>query len=268
MTVFWNKIMDRFNATNLSLQKVEISLCESRQLYTSLTELVGSVRNEFDAIESEAKALVNGADYRSTRTRPRKRQLGESVEGEVQLTQREAFRINTFIVICDKLQNELNARQAKYTTLAERFDVFHRWYAMQDSELRQAATTLRNVYQHDLEPFGDEFVQMKQLFMSQESQDDVKNPGALLRRLVDFRDTFPNVIVALRIYLTLPSSNAGGERSFSCLKRVKNYLRSTLSQDKVDSLALLCIEAKLSRSLSFDSVIHQFATAKARKKSM
>jgi hypothetical protein len=109
---------------------------------------------------------------------------------------------------------------------------------------------------------------MKQLFMSQESQDDVKNPGALLRRLVDFRDTFPNVIVALRIYLTLPSSNAGGERSFSCLKRVKNYLRSTLSQDKLDYLALLCIEAKLSRSLSFDSVIHQFATAKARKISM
>jgi hypothetical protein len=75
--------------------------------------------------------------------------------------------------------------------------------------------------EHDLEEFGDELVQMKHLFMSQESQDDVKNPGALLRRLstlVDFRDTFPNVIVTLHIYLTLPSSNAGGERSFSCLK--------------------------------------------------
>ena len=105
ITVFWNKVMDRFNATNLSLQKIEISLCESRQLYTSLTELVGSVRNEFDAIESEAKSLVNGADYRTTRTRPRKRQLGESVEGEVQLTQREASRIKTFIVICETAAN-------------------------------------------------------------------------------------------------------------------------------------------------------------------
>ena len=109
MTVFWDKIMDRFNATNLTLQKVEISLCESQKLYTSLIEFVGSVRNDFDAIESEAKALVNGADFRKTRTRQRKRHHDESVEGEVQLAQRDTFRTKTFLVICDKLQSELNA---------------------------------------------------------------------------------------------------------------------------------------------------------------
>jgi len=147
----------------------------------------------------------------------------------------------------------------------ERFAVFHRWYAMQDSELQQAASTLRNVYRQDLEDFGDELVQMKHFFLNHE---DVKNPGALFKRLVDFRDTFPNIIVALRIYLTLPSSNASGERSFSCLKRVKNYLRSALCQDKVDSLGLLCIESELAKSLSFDSVFHKFAMAKARKKSL
>ena len=38
-------------------------------------------------------------------------------------------------------------------------------------------------------------------------------------------ETFPSVAIILRIYLTLPVANTEGERSFSSLKRVKNYLR-------------------------------------------
>ena len=46
-------------------------------------------------------------------------------------------------------------------------------------------------------------------------------------------ETFPNLAIILRIYLTLPVANTEGERSFSALKRVKNYLRSSLTQDHV-----------------------------------
>ena len=93
-----------------------------------------------------------------------------------------------------------------------------------------------------------------------------RNPGALLKHLVAFKDTFPNVVIALRIYMTLPSSNASGERSFSCLKRVKNYLRSTLGQDRLDDLAILSIESQLGRSINFNALIDKFARIKARKK--
>ena len=41
-------------------------------------------------------------------------------------------------------------------------------------------------------------------------------------------ETFPNVAIILRTYLTLPVANTEGERSFSALKRVENYLRSSL----------------------------------------
>ena len=37
-------------------------------------------------------------------------------------------------------------------------------------------------------------------------------------------ETFPNLAIILRIYLTLPVANTEGERPFSALKRVKNYL--------------------------------------------
>jgi hypothetical protein len=52
--------------------------------------------------------------------------------------------------------------------------------------------------------------------------------------------SFPNVGIALRIYLTLPINNCQGERSFSTLSRVKNHLQSTMRQPRLNSLALLC----------------------------
>jgi len=53
----------------------------------------------------------------------------------------------------------------------------------------------------------------------------------------------------------MPCTNASGERSFSVLRRVKNYLRSTLSQDKTSSLSLLSIENEMLRSIDWSSII-------------
>jgi len=41
-------------------------------------------------------------------------------------------------------------------------------------------------------------------------------------------ETFPSIAVLLQIYATLPVTTATSERSFSALKYIKNYLRSTL----------------------------------------
>ncbi|RXN31951.1 isoleucine--tRNA cytoplasmic [Labeo rohita] len=55
-------------------------------------------------------------------------------------------------------------------------------------------------------------------------------------------DTFPNVYICLRLYLTLPISNWSGEQSFSVLKRVKNYIRSSVTERMLNNIALLAIE--------------------------
>ena len=47
-----------------------------------------------------------------------------------------------------------------------------------------------------LESFTDELVQMKHFF---KTDDTVKQPAALLKHLVCFKDTFPDAVVALRI---------------------------------------------------------------------
>ena len=38
-----------------------------------------------------------------------------------------------------------------------------------------------------------------------------------------------------------------------------------MSQDRLTALSLLSIESEILRSLNFEDIIHEFATAKARK---
>lgn len=63
-------------------------------------------------------------------------------------------------------------------------------------------------------------------------------------------------------------TNVSAERSFSQLKRIKNPYRTTMGQERLDSLSLLCIEADVLRSVDFDDVIKDFAFAKSRKRTV
>ena len=81
----------------------------------------------------------------------------------------------------------------------------------------------------------------------------------------NYEEIYPNVHIALSIFLSMMVSNCSGERSFSVLRRVKNYLRSNISNNRLNALELLCIEGELNRELNFDSLIEEFAARKARK---
>ena len=77
---------------------------------------------------------------------------------------------------------------------------------------------------------------------------------------------FPNVCIALRIFfLSMPASVAFGERSFSKLKLVKKFLRTTTVQERLDYLARLSIETDLTQRCNFNEIIFSFAKQKARR---
>ena len=65
--------------------------------------------------------------------------------------------------------------------------------------------------------------------------------------------------------LTIPITVASAERSFSKLKIIKSYLRSTMSQDRLNRLAILSIEKDTLANLEYKELINNFASQKARK---
>ncbi|XP_066310965.1 uncharacterized protein [Miscanthus floridulus] len=78
-------------------------------------------------------------------------------------------------------------------------------------------------------------------------------------------DCYPNASIAYRILFTMPVTVASAERSFSKLKLLKNYLRSTMSQERLNGLATLCIEKRLLDKIDIDTIINDFASRNVRR---
>lgn len=104
------------------------------------------------------------------------------------------------------------------------------------------------------------------LFFCKEENVSGPNDMYSLISKFDLKSTFPNIEIILRIFLTVPISNASGERSFSVLKRFKNYLRNSLSQEHLSEFSILNIENEELNSIDYDSIIHKFVSEKCQKK--
>ena len=62
----------------------------------------------------------------------------------------------------------------------------------------------------------------------------------------------------LKLVLVMPATNATSERSFSALRRVKNYLRTTMSQQRLNSLMILHVHKESTDTLNFQEVANEF----------
>ncbi|CAK1578333.1 unnamed protein product [Parnassius mnemosyne] len=74
---------------------------------------------------------------------------------------------------------------------------------------------------------------------------------------------FPNIHKLLNILETLPASTCTLERTFSSLKRLKNHLRNSTGQERLNGLALMSIHRRI--DIETEEVIDLFAAKKARR---
>lgn len=61
-----------------------------------------------------------------------------------------------------------------------------------------------------------------------------------------------------QLLLVMPATNAVSERSFSALRRVKSYLRSTMKQDRLNHIMTLHIHRNLTDKLNYIDIANQF----------
>lgn len=80
----------------------------------------------------------------------------------------------------------------------------------------------------------------------------MKKINDVLLELLPLREAFPELVKLLQIPLTVAVTTAGCERSFSSLKCIKSYLRSTMSEERLIDLATISIERDLAARLSLD----------------
>ena len=88
--------------------------------------------------------------------------------------------------------------------------------------------------------------------------------GDVIREIYPLKAAFPNLLKLLQITLTIAVSTAECERSFSAMKRIKTYIRSTMTNERLSDLAVLSIEKELSKTLNLEEVVNIFASSNHR----
>ncbi|XP_060881095.1 uncharacterized protein LOC132952716 [Metopolophium dirhodum] len=135
---------------------------------------------------------------------------------------------------------------------------------MQVNQAMSTSTVLQEGEKSDIQSF--ELYEELQLIISS-LPDFIKDAKQLIKYIIEnnLQEIYPNVYITVRIMLTIPVSTASAERSFSKLKIIKNYLRNTMTQERLSALAVLSIETKIANNLNYEDILKTFSEAKSRK---
>jgi len=107
-----------------------------------------------------------------------------------------------------------------------------------------------------------EFMRWQQLWKRQGPEAARPQSAVEALRVASEFGTYPAICVLLQIYATLPVTTATGERSFSALKYLKNYLRSTMGEERLNGLAHLYINRDI--PVDYSKVVEEFARCNRR----
>ncbi|XP_071744164.1 uncharacterized protein [Lepeophtheirus salmonis] len=202
-----------------------------------------------------------------TEIQKKKNPADEATEPDCEQSSRDRFRAIVFIAAIDRLLDEMDRRYHSYTHVQHTFGFLNNIPSISTSDICSGAADLQRKYSGDLEEdFVDEIGQLREF---NKGQNDT-SAMSLLNHIRGKRleSVFPNVDIALRLFLTLPITNTTGERSFSILGLVNNKLRSTMGKNRLNHLSLMNIENDILRKQDFTSLIKDFSSRKTRKRSL
>lgn len=274
-TVIWYSILYQINRISKLVQSPSVSLETLKRETTSVREYLENFReNGLLASETDGREIAEALDIERTfpakRERKTTRQFTYEGQEETQSSPKENFKRQFFLPLVDTALTSLNDR---FNKLEKVYDLYGFIFSKEDihksiqnGTLGQKCRALeRNLNDLDAEDLCLEVRAAYHAF-----PDDVSSPREMLDYIYkeDLLDLYGNLSIALRLLLTLPVTVASGERSFSSLKLIKTYLRSTMSQDRLSGLALISIEYRVRRSLDLEDMVTAFAQAKARKQIM
>jgi hypothetical protein len=277
--IVWYDILFQINLVSKNMQKVEIDLQAAVALLKNCKDFLENYRETgYGSAGATAKEIADelGIEAKFKQPRLRKKKAHFSYESSDQveaLADSETnFKVNVFYPIID---NALGAIQERFSQLQTHSSDWEFMYDVRNlPESDSLKTKCFNIEKILTDPntnemdvngreLHDELIHLQALLKNT----DVSSPQQCLTYLAKngMIDCFSNVWIALRVLLTMPVSVASGERSFSKLKLIKTYLRSTMTQERLSSLAILSIENDVAKNVDFSVAIETFANSKTNR---
>lgn len=193
---------------------------------------------------------------------------GEQALDETPTDPKTRFRTQVFFKILDKVIVEFDERFKDFLQTFTNFSCLMPHHIGEDSKFGVLAET----YSSDIETDTAmaEYKQYSHLIqdtpaMKQKLENATVQDILLFLKNNGLDIAYPNLSILYRILGTISVSTAGAERSFSKLKLIKSYLRSTMSEERLSSLAMISINRNMTETVIFDNVLNTFSRVKKRK---
>ena len=79
------------------------------------------------------------------------------------------------------------------------------------------------------------------------------------------KELIKEVCILAKLIIVMPATNSSSERSFSAMRRVKSYLRSTMSQERLNNLMILHVHQDYTDTINLIDVANDFVCKSERR---
>ena len=226
---------------------------------------------EFDKIWNESAGIAERNGINQVRSRPKRASkistrlqesvITESIGQRQDFTDKIQFKEHVYFAILDAMMGEMNRRfsdtncsiMSGIQSLSPQCNAF-----LQLEVVRPFAIS----YECNLDDLKHELHQAGRL-IDRKREAGCEPPKSILEFtcfLEPYKDAFHELYRLCKIAITLPVSSASCERSFSALKRIKTYLRNSMTDSRLSDLGILSIESERAKSLNMSTFVDVFAS--------
>ena len=207
--------------------------------------------------EAGTMAASSGFEVQKPRTCPRQtlRDNHQAVSTE------EYFRVSVFVPFLDHLLEQMTSRFENYNMALAGLDLIPAHLVEKATpglqHIPSGLQELATLWEDDLpDPVQLESEFNRWVKRWTENRDNLPTTAKASLKECNSH-MYPNISVILRLLCTLPVTTSEVERSFSRLKTIKTYLRSTQTEDRLNGLALMRIH--YAQDIDAGKVVDAFA---------
>jgi hypothetical protein len=268
VTFLWvYHMLSNLQGITVKLQSKSIDIFDALGLVEEVKETFNNIRDNindrFHRVYEHATRVASSVNVEPQMPRICSRMTQRS--NAAATNPEEYFRINMGCIFLDHIISELETR---FSSLSEKCSKLI-WLVpsvlcerdLPDAEVHEIAA----LYSCDLpspELIMDDVERWKNKF-----KDVTEKPASCVEalKLCD-DDMYPNLHVLLRLACTLPVTSCQCERSASTLRRLHNFMRVSMNEERLSALALIHMHYEF--EINYETVIDKFITKHPRRLEM
>ena len=244
-----------------ALQRPTVSAVEGQRMASFTVKTLQTIRDEraFELFREEVKMKgqeLNISEPKLPRRKQPPKRLDEGQSPHFPKTEMEYFR-GIYLDALDLLLNGIKTRfdQPGYGIYSNLESLLLK--AASGCDFTSELSSVCSIYGSDI---NRELLETQLTILTMQSEE---NSLTSLSFIVDFlraNDSalFSEIATVVKLLLVMPATSALSERSFSALKRIKNYLRSKMTQKWLNNLMVLSVYKEEVNNTNLIAIANEF----------